>query len=334
MRWARRVALLAGGVTLLAAPGLAARYVAANDGFGAGDLPAFALWSAFLSALVAVAAPAVLRGLHGRRRATAAALAAVVGALLGIVYTVVVALALGPVVHAFSFPILSVWAAAGATGLVVPALLCPAPATAVVDGARRGWRRVLAAIALVLVVTAAMPFLLLVGGLVFDRAEPEIHLIPAGYEGPVVIVYGDPAGAPMRREGRARVYEIPADGVLRTRFPANPGWERPSYFYVDAAGRRTAITRGTPCNDSLAGDPVQACLMPNMYVMGQPAPDYESYVVGRRATRRAMEARWDSTVHWAVFGDSAYRPPATVPPLTPSAPRPAPRAASGSASGG
>jgi hypothetical protein len=314
MRWARQAALLAGGVTLLAAPGLAALYVAANDGFGAGDLPAFALWSAFLSALVAVVAPTALRRLACRRRATAAALAAGIGLLLGVVFTFVVAFALGPVVHGFSFPILYLWAAAGAVGLVVAALLRPAPATAAAEGARHGWRRVLAVGALVLVVAVASLFVMLVGAIVLDRAEPEIHLIPAGYEGPVVIIYGDSAGAPMRREGRARVYEIPADGVLRTRFPANPGWERPDYFYVDAEGRRTAITRGVPCNDSLVGDPVQACLMPNTYVMGRAAPEYESYVVSRRATRRAMEARWDSTVNWAVFGDSTYRRPDSVPP--------------------
>jgi hypothetical protein len=54
--------------------------------------------------------------------------------------------------------------------------------------------------------------------------------------------------------------------------------------------------------------------MPNTYVMGRAAPEYESYVVSRRATRRAMEARWDSTVNWAVFGDSTYRRPDSVPP--------------------
>lgn len=52
MRRSTRVALLAAGVTGRAAPGLAALYIAANDGFGAGDLPAFGFWSAFLAVLM------------------------------------------------------------------------------------------------------------------------------------------------------------------------------------------------------------------------------------------------------------------------------------------
>ena len=49
--------------------------------------------------------------------------------------------------------------------------------------------------------------------------------------------------------------------------------------------------------------------MPTTFMSERPhPPPYESYVVTRRQNRSAVEARWDSVVRAAVFGDSAYRP--------------------------
>lgn len=296
---------------------MAALVVAANDGFGAGDVPVFAFWSVLLAILIATLAPPVLRRLGRRRRPTAALLAALSGAAAGTVFTFAVALGLGPWVGAFSFPILYLWAAAGALGLASSALLLSPPPEELSASAPSLWRT-LGIAAIVLVVTAAIPAVMLFGSVfLWGRAEHEVHLVPAGYEGPVVIIFDDSSGAPERREGRARVYEIPPGGVLRTRLAPNPGWSAPDYYHVDAAGRRTPIVPGSPCADSLPGDPVQACRMPVMYIGGvgmseggEPSrPEYESYVVGRRADAAALEARWDSVVRWAVFHDSAYRAP-------------------------
>ncbi|HEX3159917.1 MAG TPA: hypothetical protein VHQ45_15470, partial [Gemmatimonadaceae bacterium] len=237
----------------------------------------------------------------------------------GILFTATVALAMGPWVGAFSFPILYLWAAAGALGMVAAAMALPVPPEELRAPPPR-LRRILGAMVLVLLLVVAVPTVLFYGSaLVWGRAEPAVHLVPSGYEGPVVIIYGDSGGAPERREGKTRVYDIPPGGVLRTRFAADPGWSAPDYFYVDAGGRRTPIVRGAPCADSLPGDPVQACPMPVTWTMSvsagdsvtpaPPQPEYESYVVGRQANRRELEARWDSVVHWAVFGDSAYRAP-------------------------
>lgn len=76
-----------------------------------------------------------------------------------------------------------------------------------------------------------------------QMAEPEIHLIPAGYMGNVYIFHNVPDGVPLKREGRARVYEIPEDGILRSQSPENPGWHfKPQYFYVTPDGKREEIT--------------------------------------------------------------------------------------------
>ncbi len=125
-------------------------------------------------------------------------------------------------------------------------------------------------------------------GRYWDRAEHEIHLIPTGYTGPVVIIH-DSTGAPVEREGKARLYRVPASGVVRTQFPPNEGWGRPDYYYVGDRGHRVAIVPGTPCDDSLPGDPVQACLMgQTRYGNADPRHAYSAYVVSRHASRRQL----------------------------------------------
>ena len=73
-------------------------------------------------------------------------------------------------------------------------------------------------------------------------AEPEIHLIPAGYMGNIYIFHNVPDGEPIRREGPYRVYEIPKDGILRSRSSENLGWSfPPEYYYVTADEKRERI---------------------------------------------------------------------------------------------
>ena len=120
MRWPVRVALTAGSGTWLLALAAAAAYVATRHGFGSGDLAAFAFWTAFLGALMAALAAPVLRRTARRGRVARAALAALAGLAAGLAFTMAVAFALGPMVLAFSFPILPIWtgACAVAPGVV------------------------------------------------------------------------------------------------------------------------------------------------------------------------------------------------------------------------
>ena len=74
-----------------------------------------------------------------------------------------------------------------------------------------------------------------------QMAESEIHLIPAGYIGNIYIFHNVPDGEPLKREGRARVYEIPKDGILRSQTPMNPRSFTPQYFYVASDGKREEI---------------------------------------------------------------------------------------------
>lgn len=73
-------------------------------------------------------------------------------------------------------------------------------------------------------------------------AEPVIYLIPAEYMGNVYIFHNVPDGVPLKREGRARVYEVPKDGILRSQSLEISGYYSAQYFYVTSNGRREKIT--------------------------------------------------------------------------------------------
>ena len=109
--------LVAIGTACLAA----ALYVAANRGFGAGDLPAMLLWSLPLGGLVAlvVRVPARLAARRGVPALLAAhATAVALGLLVGVLWTASAASLLGPWIGAFSFPVLACWALGAVAGLL------------------------------------------------------------------------------------------------------------------------------------------------------------------------------------------------------------------------
>jgi hypothetical protein len=166
-------------------------------------------------------------------------------------------------------------------------------------------RLLLAAISSVLVAVAlflAWPWMYAWGaGRFWDRAEPEVHLIPSGYVGPVVILLDD-SSAPREREGKARLFRVSPTGLGHSGFGDNVGWGRPDYFYVDAHGHRSRIAAGTPCNHALAGDSVQACLLGHTTFSDLPNRSYTAYVVGRQADQRAWEQKADRFVDSVVYG--------------------------------
>jgi hypothetical protein len=90
----------------------------------------------------------------------------------------------------------------------------------------------------------ALAILLVPQGLQLPRAEAEIHLIPSGFSGWVAIAFGAGNGEALRREGDARLYRIPAAGVLMTPAALNLGSSPAWSFYFEAAdGTRSRIMR-------------------------------------------------------------------------------------------
>ena len=300
---AGRVAALAGITTFVTALALAALYVALHHGFGRGDLLPFALWDVWLALLVTAIGPATVARTQTLENARRVVVAIVIGVVTGVAFTLVVAAVLGGWFFAFSFPVLYLCAIGAAAGLVVATIAAP-------TGLRRdGPSSLRCALLLgggVLVLTAATPFAMVLGAAyIWDSAEGEIHLIPNGFEGTVVIVFGDSAGAREVRQGRSRVYAIPATGILRSQFPPNHGFGNPHFYYVDARGTRRPIRNGGMCTDSTMKDSVQVCLMGQMAISGKKGPEYTGYIVSRHAARRELYDRGDSVVRAVVFGDGA-----------------------------
>ena len=72
-------------------------------------------------------------------------------------------------------------------------------------------------------------------------SNTEIHLLPAGYQGDVFIIPGVATGAPARREGQARVFSIPASGILITQDHPSAEWHLSQFYYVQLSGERQRL---------------------------------------------------------------------------------------------
>lgn len=87
-----------------------------------------------------------------------------------------------------------------------------------------------------------------------ETPSSNVFLIPENYRGRILIVHGCDDGVAEEYEGMKRVYRIPANGVLKSRFSfaGNSFDHMNSFFYfVNKAGERTKIS------DTPAGKEVQ-----------------------------------------------------------------------------
>ena len=146
-------------------------------------------------------------------------------------------------------------------------------------------------------------------------AQPETHLLPSGFVGEVVIIFGVADGEAAAYQDGRRVYRIPTSGILRTQFTLSEGWLDAKYFYVDASGAPSIEIRGrsystihdTPENRANpevgilnpSNGVVGACI-PGTDVYSSEAPcavSYKTYFVGRRADILQYEARFDVSTY-------------------------------------
>ncbi|MEW6774623.1 MAG: hypothetical protein AB1304_11605 [Bacteroidota bacterium] len=75
--------------------------------------------------------------------------------------------------------------------------------------------------------------------------EDEIVIVPKNYTGYIVIIYDQKQGAEPKYEGKKRLYEIPANGILKTQFTDNPEWTHFPEFYYEKISPENKI-RYTP----------------------------------------------------------------------------------------
>jgi len=89
---------------------------------------------------------------------------------------------------------------------------------------------------------AALVLWLVLDWFILSKAAPEVHLLPDGFKGPVFIAFNRLDGEQERYEDGKRVYVIPNNGILKTKFPPNDGTQHDwQYYYQNVDGKRVAI---------------------------------------------------------------------------------------------
>lgn len=77
---------------------------------------------------------------------------------------------------------------------------------------------------------------------IFVNDKEVIVLIPDGYEGGVIVAFDRSDGKPEEWEGNKRLYRIPEDGLLETKFsPPNKLQEVAQFYYFDSRGNRSKL---------------------------------------------------------------------------------------------
>jgi hypothetical protein len=94
------------------------------------------------------------------------------------------------------------------------------------------------------ILIVAIPFI--ISYIIFKAtdASHDIFLIPEGFRGQVLVLYGQTDGQPKEFEGKWRIYRVPQNGILRTPFQLkgdviNLG--RTKYFFIGSNGNKTPI---------------------------------------------------------------------------------------------
>ncbi|MBK8484760.1 MAG: hypothetical protein IPL31_10570 [Saprospiraceae bacterium] len=68
------------------------------------------------------------------------------------------------------------------------------------------------------------------------NGEQEAIVVPKNFKGYIMVIFNQKNGTPIKYEGKKRVYEIPQNGILKTQFKPNDGWQEfPEYYYEKIA---------------------------------------------------------------------------------------------------
>lgn len=76
------------------------------------------------------------------------------------------------------------------------------------------------------------------------EAAKEKYHIPYGFKGQVFIFFNITNGVEKKYQNGYRIYDIPTDGILKTQFKPNYGYQVVSeyvYVYIDGSGKETPL---------------------------------------------------------------------------------------------
>jgi hypothetical protein len=300
-RWASALPILSAPLAVL----LATAYVARNEGFGRGDIEGFAFWSVLLTLPLLALFRSVSRSIAESRAGERLLIGAAVGFDGALLFTIALALGMGPMIGAFSFPILAIWTIAAVIPCALAASLLTPDATA--PSLRHALTWVATALG-GLVVTGLLPLGLVYGSMyVWDRAQPETYLVPEGFEGPVFIVFDQSGADPLTIAGGRRIIEVPRSGIVVTSSPEAEGWKNPEVFRVTNAGKREPVATDWSGSDTVAAAVHTHWLPTRVGASADGAAprslSYEAFTLGRHDREAALEARADVVLDslWALY---------------------------------
>ncbi len=75
----------------------------------------------------------------------------------------------------------------------------------------------------------------------FKIKTPVIYLIPYGYQGKILVIYGQERGRKEEFDGKRRLYRIDTSGILITNFKSEDGILDEVYYYLKPDGSRERI---------------------------------------------------------------------------------------------
>jgi hypothetical protein len=300
-RWATFLPILSAPLAVL----LAIAYVARNDGFGSGDIEGFAFWSALLTLLLLALFRSVSRSIATSNAGVRTLVGAAVGVDGALLFTSALALGMGSMIGAFSFPILAIWTIAAAIPCALAGwLLAPGSATPSFHHALTWVGAALGG----LVVVGLLPLGLVYGSMyVWGRAQPETYLVPEGFQGPVFIIFDQAGAAPLPMVDGRRVIEVPQSGVVVTSSAIAEGWKNPEVFRVLNTGIREPVATDWSGADTLAAAVHTHWLPTRMGAsVNGAAPrslSYEAFTLGRHDREAGLEARADVVLDslWALY---------------------------------
>lgn len=133
------------------------------------------------------------------------------------------------------------------------------------------------------------------------KADTSIYCLSNHFVGDVLIVFDQPTGAPVEYRGRARLYRIPANGVLRTQFKPNYGLHLPDqFYYVDAQGKsikKLPYFNTVPGGTSIYQSSDTICLHAIPFKDGVTQKiNYLSFIVGPIGESEALHEARDNTL--------------------------------------
>jgi hypothetical protein len=109
--------------------------------------------------------------------------------------------------------------------------------------------------------------------------QPEMYLTSVGYQGPIIVIYNQSDGQPIKYDGKARIYEVPENGIVLSQFSFSNHPVSPTFWYANNGLKieQLPFYGSSECGREIVSDPVIVC--PTGLLTGLPF-DYVGYILG------------------------------------------------------